>query len=118
MVEPLRHRQTKEAATDMFDPKQPRHTSTLHAADVTMPLANVCCSPGQAGKERGADPEVKPLKVDHQLSVVCQSCSGYPWYVGSASDGAAPATASTLTNASAATAFIKYVFMTASPIQI
>jgi hypothetical protein len=29
MVEPLRHRQTKEAATDMFDLKQPRHTSTL-----------------------------------------------------------------------------------------
>ena len=29
MVEPLRHRQTKEAATDMFDLKQLRHTSTL-----------------------------------------------------------------------------------------
>jgi len=33
MVEPLRHRQTKEAETDMFDLKQPRHTSTLHEAD-------------------------------------------------------------------------------------
>jgi hypothetical protein len=29
MVEPLRHRQTKEAATDMFDLKPPRHISTL-----------------------------------------------------------------------------------------
>jgi len=29
MVSPLRHRQTKEAATDMFDLKPPRHTSTL-----------------------------------------------------------------------------------------
>ena len=30
MVEPLRHRQTKEAATDMFCLKPPRHISTLH----------------------------------------------------------------------------------------
>ena len=29
MVEPLGHRQTKEAETDMFDLKPPRHTSTL-----------------------------------------------------------------------------------------
>ena len=29
MVEPLRHRQTKEAATDMFDLQPPRHISTL-----------------------------------------------------------------------------------------
>jgi hypothetical protein len=29
MVEPPRHRQTKEAETDMFDLKPPRHTSTL-----------------------------------------------------------------------------------------
>ena len=28
MVEPLRHRQTKEAATDMFDLQPPRHIST------------------------------------------------------------------------------------------
>jgi hypothetical protein len=31
MVEPLRHRQTKEAATDMFDLQPPRHISTLRA---------------------------------------------------------------------------------------
>jgi hypothetical protein len=29
MVEPLRHRQTKEAATDMFSLKPPRHIPTL-----------------------------------------------------------------------------------------
>ena len=29
MVEPLRHRQTKEAATDMFNLQPPRHISTL-----------------------------------------------------------------------------------------
>jgi hypothetical protein len=29
MVEPLRHRQTKEAATDMFDLQPPRHIPTL-----------------------------------------------------------------------------------------
>jgi hypothetical protein len=29
MVEPLRHRQTKEAATDMFDLQPLRHISTL-----------------------------------------------------------------------------------------
>jgi hypothetical protein len=34
MVEPLRHRQTKEAATDMFYLKPPRHISTLPIAPV------------------------------------------------------------------------------------
>ncbi len=34
MVEPLRHRQTKEAATAMFDLQPPRHISTLHEAAV------------------------------------------------------------------------------------
>jgi hypothetical protein len=29
MAEPLRHRQTKEAATDMFSLQQPRHIPTL-----------------------------------------------------------------------------------------
>ena len=32
MVEPLRHRQTKEAETDMFDLQPPRHISTLPEA--------------------------------------------------------------------------------------
>jgi hypothetical protein len=34
MVEPLRHRQTKGAATDMFYLMPPRHISTLHQTDV------------------------------------------------------------------------------------
>jgi hypothetical protein len=34
MVEPLRHRQTKEAATHMFDLQQPCHTSTPHDPDL------------------------------------------------------------------------------------
>src|SRR5215813_11875633 len=39
MVEPLRHRRTKEAETDMSDLQQPRHISTLpDAADPACPL--------------------------------------------------------------------------------
>ena len=34
MAEPVRHRQTKGAATDMFDLQPPRHISTLPTADV------------------------------------------------------------------------------------
>src|ERR1700730_17195827 len=37
MVEPLRHRQTKEAATDMFSLQPPRHLPTLPVA--AMPAA-------------------------------------------------------------------------------
>jgi len=33
MVEPVRHRQTKEAATDMFGLQPPRHISTLPKSD-------------------------------------------------------------------------------------
>jgi hypothetical protein len=40
MAEPLRHRQTKEAATDMFGLQQPRHISTLPMADYTRPDQN------------------------------------------------------------------------------
>src|SRR6266436_6537500 len=32
MAEPVRHRHTKEAATDMFSLPLPRHISTLHIA--------------------------------------------------------------------------------------
>src|SRR5437879_2490452 len=34
MIEPVRHRQTKEAGTDMFYLTLPRHTSTLPEADI------------------------------------------------------------------------------------
>jgi hypothetical protein len=32
MAEPVRHRQTKRAATDMFDLQPPRHISTLRVS--------------------------------------------------------------------------------------
>jgi hypothetical protein len=35
MAEPLRHRQTKEAETDMFDLPPPRHISTLPGSDLS-----------------------------------------------------------------------------------
>src|SRR5271169_5094243 len=40
MVEPLRHRQTKGAATDMFYLTPPRHISTLPKSDLTAPKSN------------------------------------------------------------------------------
>src|SRR6202795_3105281 len=43
MVEPLRHRQTKGAATDMFYLTPPRHISTLHFSDVLRPSSDVRC---------------------------------------------------------------------------
>src|ERR1700730_15148811 len=41
MVAPLRHRQTKEAETDMFDLQPPRHISTLHEAPPAIGQSNV-----------------------------------------------------------------------------
>ena len=40
MVEPLRHRQTKEAATDMFSLQPPRHISTLTIRDRSLRAEN------------------------------------------------------------------------------
>src|SRR5882672_6342890 len=40
MVEPLRHRQTKGAATDMFYLRPPRHISTLPIASVWPPASH------------------------------------------------------------------------------
>jgi hypothetical protein len=42
MVEPLRHRQTKGAATDMFYLTPPRHISTLHLTDLPPQSPHVC----------------------------------------------------------------------------
>ena len=62
MVEPLRHRQTKGAATDMFYLTPPRHISTLHETDMPTVLRDVR-SRGQSGKHvlalsfSGFDPE-------------------------------------------------------------
>jgi hypothetical protein len=41
MDEPLRRRQTKEAATDMFSLQPPRHISTLHEREVPARTANI-----------------------------------------------------------------------------
>jgi hypothetical protein len=41
MVEPLRHRQTKGAATDMFYLMPPRHISTLPESEVATPAPHV-----------------------------------------------------------------------------
>jgi hypothetical protein len=45
MAEPLRHRQTKEAATDMFHLKPPRHISTLPNSEVRARNWAVCFTP-------------------------------------------------------------------------
>jgi hypothetical protein len=47
MAEPLRHRQTKEAETDMFDLQPPRHISTLPESEVSRARWNVRFSPGK-----------------------------------------------------------------------
>ena len=52
MVEPLRHRQTKGAETDMFDLQLPRHISTLPLTDVPIALPHVCFE-GEERKWRG-----------------------------------------------------------------
>src|SRR5882757_4861095 len=45
MVEPLRHRQTKGAATAMFYLMPPRHISTLPFSDLVAPLSDVRSTP-------------------------------------------------------------------------
>jgi hypothetical protein len=57
MVEPLRHRQTKGAATDMFDLQPPRHIPTLpeigiggHLAVPPLPHHRVAITLGIAEK--------------------------------------------------------------------
>jgi hypothetical protein len=42
MVEPLRHRQTKGAATATFYLMPPRHISTLHQTDMPGQADDVC----------------------------------------------------------------------------
>ena len=44
MVELLRHRQTKEAATDMFNLQPPRHISTLPKTDFAPPQHHFRCT--------------------------------------------------------------------------
>src|SRR6266481_955284 len=53
MVEPLRHRQTKEAATDMSGLQPPRHISTL-------PFASFCWCPRHVRLSSGTYREGEP----------------------------------------------------------
>ena len=46
MAEPVRHRQTKEAATDMLYLKPPRHISTLPNPEVESHIAESPLYPG------------------------------------------------------------------------
>ena len=48
MVAPLRHRQTKEAETDMFDLQPPRHISTLHIPRISSTHASRSAIEGEA----------------------------------------------------------------------
>ena len=60
MVEPLRHRQTKEAATDTFSLQPPRHISTLPKAAFWMRVGRVRFTPNRdqvgAGTKRRLGP--------------------------------------------------------------
>jgi hypothetical protein len=53
MVEPLRHRQTKGAETDMFDLQLPRHISTLPWAPLAAEREHVG-NQGKSGRGPGA----------------------------------------------------------------
>jgi hypothetical protein len=50
MVAPLRHRQTKEAETDMFDLQPPRHISTLHFSSNLLLNARALVCPEELAK--------------------------------------------------------------------
>ena len=52
MVEPLRHRQTKEAETDLSDLQPPRHISTLPIAAMPNCQTKVWCWGGEPDKTR------------------------------------------------------------------
>jgi hypothetical protein len=51
MADPLRHRQTKGAATDMVDLRPPRHIPTLPLADSTLLASKRKKLPGRLAKE-------------------------------------------------------------------
>jgi hypothetical protein len=58
MAEPVRHRQTKEAATDMFDLQPPRHIPTL-----PKPTFQKCLVPGRSGSQRSITTDVRAGRV-------------------------------------------------------
>src|SRR5215216_900907 len=62
MVEPLRHRQTKGAVTDMFDLKPPRHTSTLPRSPSRNHSSTLADQLFQNAHSRPA-PTIQPVRV-------------------------------------------------------
>jgi hypothetical protein len=73
MVEPLRHRQTKEAATDMFSLQPPRHISTYMRAALSRGISVVFSdldsswlriwARGQAPQPRSGAPKAQGLRA-------------------------------------------------------
>ena len=74
MAEPLRHRQTKEAATDMFSLQPPRHISTLPNSGAKADIAG-----GPAGAISGREQMQQgcwAVLLDHLVGAATSSLSG------------------------------------------
>ena len=72
MVEPLRHRQTKGAATDMFGLQPPRHTPTLPSADLAGGIRNrVGREPDQPIQHEGSRSSIAPGCNCGPLPMLC-----------------------------------------------
>src|SRR5271166_1966555 len=83
MVAPLRHRQTKEAETDMFDLQPPRHISTLHRAAVVWGQLYDRYQRGcgrETTRESGGGPPPLPLQnLDGALNMKLYVTYGSPY---------------------------------------
>src|SRR5215469_10667416 len=78
MAEPVRHRQTKGGATDMFDLQPPRHISTLRILYVGKgALSGVTVARSRAGPRHGWKP-VRVLAVRPRVSSALQPYRPYP----------------------------------------
>src|SRR3977135_4008867 len=87
MVEPLRHRQTKEAATDMFSLKPPRHIPTLPFATVSSRQQTRSCPLcPEGGSEFSA---LDSRRRTRNLEVPrCANCTSEVWIFGSSRNDA------------------------------
>jgi hypothetical protein len=70
MAEPLRHRQTKEAATDMFYLTPPRHISTLYTFRT--------CRGGLTTSALGGRTDM-PFKQDHFRAAIRSLMAASNW---------------------------------------
>src|SRR5580704_14799893 len=77
MAEPVRHRQTKGAATDMFDLPSPRHISTLRISPVAVGrpgegrLTEPTAGAQPARRERLKMPEAVGKRVGGAVDALC-----------------------------------------------